>query len=292
MISLHEIFYLIIRKIYRFIKFRIIPEKYFIRHNYKKVFGEYPNLNNPQTFNEKLQWKKLYDRRDIYTTIADKYAVRKYIADRIGDQYLVPIYGVYDEVNKIPFDELTKPCIIKPTHLSNRVKIVRDINNLDLDEIKKECKNWLEENFYYYGKEWQYKNIEPQIIIEKLLIDDIGDLPLDYKFHCFNGNVYSIQVDIGRFRKHKRNFYDKNWNLLTYRLIYEKGKNIRKPPNLTKMIELAQILSRDFNYIRVDLYNINKQIYFGELTETPESGFGKFFPTQMDNIWGNQLIIE
>ncbi|MCK4664762.1 MAG: glycosyl transferase [Bacteroidales bacterium] len=258
-------------------------------YKYKKVFGKYPNLKNPTTFNEKMQWKKLYDRRDIYTTISDKCAVREYVADRIGEQYLVPIFGVYNNVDSIPFGTLPITFVIKPTHSSNRVRIVRNINEENLYKIKKECKKWMKENYYYYGKEWQYKNINPQIIIEKMLIDSNGEIPLDYKFHCFNSKIEFIQVDIGRFKEHKRNFYNVEWEFMPVRLIYNNANAIEKPNKFNEMILLAEKLAKDFNYIRVDFYNINGKIFFGELTIEPESGFGQWYPKEYDEILGAMM---
>jgi hypothetical protein len=283
--------FLLMRLVFRFIKFRIIPDKLLIMYLYKKVFGKYPNLNNPKTFNEKMQWMKLNDRKAIYTTIADKYVVRKYVADKIGEEYLIPLLDVQSEAKNISFKKLPESFVVKPNPASSYLRIVRTKSEENEQEIIEECKLWLKDNYYYYGKEWQYKNIEPKIIFEELLLDENREIPLDYKFHCFSGVVEFIQVDIGRFKNHKRNFYDKDWNLLPVRLIFDNGKVNEKPDELTKMIFLARILAKEFNYIRVDFYYVQNRILFGELTLEPESGFGKWYPAIYDDVLGEKLII-
>jgi hypothetical protein len=233
--------------------------------------------------------EKLYDRRNLYTNIADKYNVRGFVSDKIGVKYLIPIYGVYKDVDCIPFNRLPDSFVIKPTHSSGRIKIIKDLKFVDLTELKAECKKWLKENYYYLGKEWQYKNIIPRIIIENLLLDEEGNIPLDYKFHCFNGNVEFVHVDLKRFVHHERNFYDIYWNKLDFEHEYPSGFDVLKPKNLDEMIFISQKLAEEFDYIKVDLYSTKNTIYFGELTLHPESGFGRFNPVEYDNVWGIKL---
>ena len=221
--------YRFVRSIYRYVLYRIIPEKIFIFFRYKRTFGKYIDLKNPKTFNEKMQWIKFYDRAKIYTLIADKYAVRKFISDKIGGEYLIPLLDVQSDPNNILFNKLPVSFVIKPNHSSGQLKIIKNKHVENENDIKVLCKKWLKVNYYSLGKEWQYKNIERKIIIEELLLDEKNNIPMDYKFHCINGSVEFIQVDIDRYSQHKRNFYDEEWNLLPVRLNYENGNTIKKP---------------------------------------------------------------
>jgi len=291
-----------IDKIYRYFLYRIIPSKMYINRRFRNTFGFKLNIKDPKTFNEKLQWKKFYDRKSIYTLCSDKYLVREYAKKKIGKEYLIPLLFATEDPNKIPFETLEYPYIIKSNHGSSRNIFIHNKNDIDKNKIISECKNWLKENYYYYGKEWQYKNIKPKIVIEKLLLDDKNNIPNDYKFHCFNGQVEFIQVDSNRFNDHKRTIFDINWdkmpfiyspNVKSLRLPkYKEDLSISKPVLLKEMLKIASILASDFNYVRVDLYNLNQKIYFGELTFIPEAGFGLFFPNKYDLLYGEKLKIK
>jgi len=262
--------------IYRLIGKYIIPKEVYLKYKFKKTFGFPLNLSNPRTFNEKLQWKKLYDHNPLYTSCSDKYAVREYVKQKIGEKYLISLQYVTDKPETIPFDKLKIPFIIKSNHGSSRNILIYKKEEINKEKIKKNCSKWLKENYYYYEKEWQYKNINPRIIIEKMLLNDKNEVPEDYKFHCFNGKVEFIQVDTGRFSNHKRTIFNKEWSKLPFRYClklnnkpaYGEDNNIKKPINLSEMILIAKKLSEGFTYVRVDLYSLNNKIYFGELTFT------------------------
>jgi hypothetical protein len=288
--------------IYHFFLYKLIPSKIYIKRRFKKIFGYSLNLQNPQTFNEKLQWKKFYDHNPLYAKCSDKYAVREYVKDKVGEEYLIPLIFITRNPKEIPFDKLKPPYIIKSNHGSSRNIFIYNQGEINKKEIVKECSKWLKENYYYYGKEWQYKNIKPKIVIEKLLLTNENNIPNDYKFHCFNGKVEFIQVDFDRFSDHKRTLFDINWYKMPF--IYSpKMKNqslpkyqedflIQDPGTLKKMVNIAQNLSTEFDYVRVDLYLLNEKIYFGELTFTPESGFACFFPEKYDLIYGNKIKLQ
>jgi len=283
----------IFKKIYYFISYRLIPPKTLIRIRFKIVFGFFPSFKDPKTFNEKLQWKKFYDHKKIYTLCSDKYLVRNYVKKIIGEKYLIPILQCVSDPSKIDFDKLPNQFIIKSNHASGQIIIVKNKNEINKKEILKKCKGWLKINFYYYGIEWQYKNIKPKIIIERLMLDENNKIPNDFKFHCFNGKVEFIQLDTGRFNEHKRTLFNKNWNILKFQFLsYKRDKRIKKPSKLKHMIKLCEKISKSFDYIRVDLYNIKNKIYFGELTFTPEAGFGNFSPNKYDLVYGQKLKLN
>ena len=256
-----------------------LKDEMYLQLQYQKILGKKMNLKQPKTFNEKLQWLKLYDRNSEYTKMVDKYEVKKYVANIIGEEYIIPTLGIYDSVEKIDFEKLPNKFVIKCTHDSGSTIICKDKNVFDVEKAKKEINRALKVNYYYFGREWPYKNVKPRIIIEKYMVDESGTELKDYKIFNFNGISKIIQVDFGRFKEHKRNLYDTNWNYIKELSIqYPTDPNtiIKKPENLEKMIELAQRLSQGIPHLRTDFYSINEKIYFGELTFYHGSGFEKF----------------
>lgn len=288
------------KAIEKFIWINLIPPKIYIKLRFKKVFGFFPSFSDPKSFNEKLQWKKFYDRKEIYTLCSDKCKVRDYIKKKIGEEYLIPLFYVTKNPKNIVFRNLPNQFIIKSNHASGQNIVVWDKEKIDETKIINEAENWVRINFYYLHKEWEYKNIDPRILIQKLLVDEEGKIPRDYKFHCFNGNAELIQVDLDRFGDHKRSYFNKNWKLMPFTFcskkdnkpVYKINKSIKKPGNLKEMIEIAEKLSKDFNYVRVDLYSVKNKIYFGEFTFTPGAGFECFFPGIYDKIYGSKLKIH
>ncbi|MAG50695.1 glycosyl transferase [archaeon] len=279
---------------------KLIPSKLFISYQYQKNFGKKLDLKNPQTLNEKIQWKKIYDKNPLCVTLADKYAVRKVIEEKIGKEYLIPLQFHTTDPNKIPFDNLKFPAIIKSNHASGQIIVLKDNRNINKKEIIKKCKRWLKTNYYNKHRELQYRDIPPKILIEKLLLNDNGKIPEDYKFNCFNGNVEFIQIVRGRFENKSMGFFDSKWNLLPFIWCEEKDgkpsckkvKSFKKPKNLKKMIKIAEKLSKEFNYVRVDLYSIKNKIYFGELTLGHGAGLQKFYPDSWDKFYGDKLKLD
>ncbi len=258
---------------------------------YKHTMHEDLNLAHPKTYNEKIQWLKLYDSTPIKTKLADKYAVRDWIKDKIGEEYLIPLIGVYDKFDDIDFEKLPNQFVIKCNHGSGYNIIVKDKSQLNLKETQKQINCWMNENFALkYGCELHYRDISPKIIIEKY-IEEISSALYDYRFFCFDGKVKQIWLDIySGTPNHQRKIYDPDWS---ERLVTVKWprieENIPKPKNLDKMIELAEKLSTGFSTVRVDFYDINDKILFGEMTFTSMSGSGKFNPKSEDLRLGKMI---
>lgn len=264
-----------------------------LRFWYRSTFGTKLDLNRPKTFNEKLQWLKLYDRKSIYTTMVDKYAVKEFVADRIGEEHIIPTLGVWDRFEDIDFDSLPERFVLKCTHDSGGLVICRDKSRLDKKAAEKKIGRSLKKNFFLVGREWPYKDVKPRIIAEKFMEQNADTHELnDYKFFCFNGVVKCFKVDFDRYSRHRANYYDKDANLLPFGEVVcppNPDKKPELPGNLDTMIQFAEDLSADVPFLRVDFYSINGQIYFGELTFFPASGFGKFVPSHWDLTLGGWL---
>lgn len=271
-----------------------IPDNTYLKMMYKLNTGKNLNLDNPKTFNEKLQWLKLYDRKIEYTKMVDKYAVRDYIKSTIGEEYLIPLLGVYDTFDEINFEKLPNQFVIKTTHDCGGVVICKDKNKFDKNEARRKINKHINRNYYYAWREWPYKNVKPRIICEKYIYDKSKNGLNDYKFFCFDGNVKLVQVNMDRNRDHTINFYDIDWNLIDLSTSYRNKLDtpIEKPFNFENMINIAQKLSKNIPYLRVDLYNVEGKIYFGELTFYHQSGYCSFNPNYYDEIIGNWIDIN
>jgi len=269
---------------------KAIPDEMHIKFKFKRHMGYSINLKNPQTFNEKINWLKLYDRTPLHTTAADKFKVREYIANKIGKVYLIPLlYNTKNAKNIVPENLPDFPIIIKTNHNSSGGIIVKNKNDINWKRAQFDLKKNFRENYFYSSREWQYKYIEPRIVVEKLLTDKNGAIPYDYKLHCFNGKLVFTQVDLDRQTNHTRNLYDVDWNVIPCKWTYDNGKQIEKPITYEKMKNLAEIIAEDFIYVRVDFYVIEKNLFFGELTFHSESGLGQFLPKSYDAYFGNLL---
>jgi len=240
-----------------------------------------------------MQWLKLYDRTDLHTECADKYKVREYVEKIVGKEYLIPLlYQTYDLTKMEQKDIPEESCIIKTNHDSSGGIIVRTPTDLDWNEVYEVLDQRLKKNYYYQSREWQYKNILPCVIIEKLLLDNNGGIPYDYKLHCFNGKVEIIQVDTDRFNNHERHLYDKNWTYIDCQWYFTKGEGLVRPKKLNEMIDIAEKLSKKFIFARIDLYEINNLIFFGEITFHPGSGWEFFQPLEFDYKFGKLLNLK
>lgn len=271
---------------------KMIPSKIWLKLEYYISINKELNLKNPRAFNEKLQWLKLYDRNPEYVNLVDKYEVRKYIAKTIGKEYLIPMLGVYDRYEDINFDELPDQFVLKPNHTSGDVFICKDKSKIDYVELNKEVNEWLKREYYWIHREWPYKNIEPKIICEKYMVDESGVELKDYKFMCFNGEVKCSFVCLNRNSRNGLNidFYDMDWKPMPFeRHYHNSGTIIPKPKNFNKMVEFAEKLSKDIPFVRVDFYETNGQLYFGELTFYPGSGFEEFTPESFDYLLGGWI---
>lgn len=256
---------------------------------YHSATKDYLYLDNPLTYNQKIQWLKLYECLPIKTKLADKFLVREWVKNKIGDKYLIPMLGVYTNPESIDFDKLPDKFVLKANHGSGWNIIVNDKNSIDQEKIKNTLRDWLNSNYgYKRGQELHYANIEPKIIAEKF-IDSIDDV-CDYKFLCFNGEIKYIWVDSLRYIDHRRDFFDLNWNHLN---IVQKVRNAdtipKKPTNLSEMINIVSKLAKDFTHVRVDLYNVEGKIYFGEMTFSSANGTEKMTPIEFNRELGDLI---
>ncbi len=272
----------------------LFSDELYLRMQYRLMTGKKLNLKNPQTFNEKLQWLKLYDRKTEYTVMVDKYLAKKYVADKIGEQYIIPTLGVWNKFEEIDFAKLPNQFVLKCTHDSGGLVICKDKSKFDVKVAKKKILCSLKRDYYLVGREWPYKNVPRRIIAEKFMEDESGKDLNDYKIFCFDGQPKLIQVDYDRFANHRRNYYDIEWNYVTIENHYPSDPShiIRKPIVIDKMIELAKQLSAGIPHVRVDFYIIGESIYFGELTFYHASGFEDFFPSKWNYELGSCIKLN
>jgi len=267
-----------------------MPDLLYLKLLYRGYMDKKLNLDSPKTFNEKLQWLKLYDRNPLYTHLADKYEVRKHISDVLGKEHLIPLLGVYNDFDEIDFNKLPNEFVLKCTHDSGGLVICKDKSNFDLKLAKEKINRCLNRNFYYLYREWPYKKIKPRIICEKYMVDESGTELKDYKFFCFNGDPKALFIATDRGVDTRFDFFDLDFNHLPFMQHYKNGvKEIKKPAGFDEMIRLAKVLSKDIPHVRVDFYDINGKVYFGELTFFHFSGFEKFEPETYDYLLGSWL---
>ena len=261
---------------------------------FKSETGNILNLTNPTTFNDKIQWLKLYDSTPIKTRLADKYSVREWVEEKIGGKYLIPIIGVWDAFEDIPFDKLPQEYVLKCTHGSGMNIIVRKDSPLDMKEAKVKIEFWMK-SFYGIGpmQEWHYRDVPHRIIVEKYMETLAGEGDLyDYKFYCFNGTPRYCQVIKGRSTSSQMAFYNLDWSdaLFSYIHFGKMKEPMKRPAQLEKAIEIAATLSQGFSFVRVDLYLVGERnIYFGEMTFTPASGVRHWLPEGTDEMLGSLL---
>lgn len=274
----------------RFLKF--LPDSLMLRAQYKTKIGKKLNLKKPNTFTEKIQWYKLNYRNPLMTQCSDKYNVREYISSKKLEHTLTELLWVGKDPNKIEFDTLPEKFVIKTTNGSGTNIIVTDKSTINEEEIIETLQKWLKRDIYSLGREWSYKHINPVIIIEEYLEDsDTGFHGInDYKFLCMNGKVDFIVLDVNRQIGHKRNIYDANWNYIDVDTDHGTlGDIVSEPEKLSEMKEIAEKLSQDFPFVRVDLYLVNGKIYFGELTFYPWSGYVWFNRNDFDTHLGKNM---
>ena len=273
---------------------RLISDKTAVKKQYKLSFNMKIDLKPPKTFNEKLNWMKLYYRKPLLTMMVDKYEVKKYVSDLIGEEYVVPLIGVYKKWNEIDFTKLNAPFVLKTTNSSGVVFVVRDLNNFDFKAAKERVNKSLTHNYSYRCREWPYRNIKPRIIIEECLKDNKEEnLPV-YKFFCFDGEPFIVQtIKNDKTSYETIDYFDMDWNLLELKQNFENSeKPLDKPDNFKQMKELAAKLSKDQPFVRVDLYSINGKIYFSEFTFFSDAGYQRFYPDKWDLILGEKIPLE
>lgn len=271
-----------------------LKDEDYINMCYETTFDKKLNLEDPQTFNEKLQWLKLYDKNPKYTKLVDKYEVKKYVANIIGEEHIIPTLGIYNSFEEIDFQKLPNQFVMKCTHDSGSIIICKDKSKFNMEKAKNKINKALKYNYYYAGREWPYKNVKPRIIIESFMDDGVNSQLVDYKLQCFWGKVDNILVCVDRDKETgvKYHYFDTNWKYLKYCPypgINEKNINISKPKQLDKMIKIAERLSAGIPEVRIDLYIIHGKIYFGEYTFFTNGGFDTTITSDADIILGEKL---
>lgn len=268
-------------------------EKY-IKMMFNARMGYPLNLEEPKTFNEKLQWLKLYDHNPLYPKLVDKYEVKNYVADLIGDQYIIPTLGVWDRFEDIDFNSLPDQFVLKCTHDSGGLVICKDKDKFDYKVAKRKIEKYMKRNYYYHGREWPYKHVKPRILVEKYMEDGRKELN-DYKVHNFPCGPKVILVCRDRFKESglTEDFYTEDWKHLDIkRENHPNSQNqTERPGKLQEMLELSDRLAKDIPFLRTDFYTIEDKIYFGELTFYPASGFSKFIPNEWDMTFGKWIRI-
>lgn len=271
----------------------VIPDRLYLKWVYRLKTGKKLDLKNPEEFNEKMQWLKLYNRKPEYTELVDKYEMRKYVSRTIGDEHLMPLLGVWDKLDDIPFESFPEQFVLKCTHDSGGLFICRDKSSFDIDKAREKITRSLAREYFYLGREWPYKNIKPRIIAEKYL--ENGDEGLhDYKVWCFNGKPRLVQYMSGRLHKTYDAFYDTDWNRVDTTHAYETlYGNAKKPECLEKLLELSEKLAKDIPFARTDFYILEDgRILAGEITLFPSAGFKDFVPDEMNKKLGEMIDLS
>ncbi|MGN0172207.1 MAG: ATP-grasp fold amidoligase family protein [Acutalibacteraceae bacterium] len=271
------------------------PDKLFLKWHFRVMVGKKLDFKNPVTYQEKLQWLKYYYHDPLYTQLVDKYGAREYIARTIGEEYLVPLYGVYNSFDDIPFDELPDRFVLKCTHDSGSVVICRDKATFDKEEARKILEEGLARKQFYLSREWPYKNVPPRIICEKYLEDELIEDAPDYKFFCFDGKVKALLVNSERHSPTgvKTNYYTPDWERIPMRehKFPNNPKPDSRPAKLEEMIRLAETLSAGMPHVRVDFNYVNQHIYFGEMTFYHGGGRLMFIPDEYNYVFGDWLTL-
>ena len=268
-----------------------MPDNIYVYIYSSLSLGYSVNLKNPRTFNEKLQWLKLYDRKPIYTQMSDKYAVREFITEKIGEDYLIPLVGgPWNSVEEIDFDSLPEKFVLKTTHDSGGVVICRDKANFDIDAAKTKLAKKMKKNYFYGNREWPYKGVVPRIIAEQYMEDKAETALMDLKFFCFNGEPKVMYMTKETVDDSIVDFFDMEFNHLDIRMEENFSEfPPEKPANFDEMKNLAAVLSKDIPHLRVDFYSINQKTYFGELTFYHNSGTTHIYPLEWEKIWGDWI---
>ena len=275
--------------------FNWMPDKMYLEIIFRCEMDKKLDLRNPVTYNEKLQWIKLYDHNPLYNTLVDKYDVKKYVSEKIGHEYVIPTIGIWENVDDIPFDKLPSQFVIKCTHDSGSIVICNDKTKFDYLSAKKKIKKCLKKRFYKSGREWPYKDLRPRIIVERYMEDPETDELRDYKFFCFDGVVQAMFIATDRQASDRPtafDFFDPDYHHLDIRHGHPNAETLpKKPANFELMKELAQKLSQNIPHVRVDFYEVDGKVYFGEMTFFHHGGLVPFDPPEWDYRFGKWIIL-
>ena len=274
--------------------FRALPDWLVTVVRHGRHHRAIPNLIHPRTFNEKILHRILFDRRGWMTMVADKYRVRDYVREQLGEDILPIVHFVTSDPATIPFDALPDRFVVKPTHGSGWVEIVRDKHTLDRARLVRTCRSWLDQSYYERTREWIYKDIKPRILIEEFIDDGSGGSPNDYKLFVFGGRVEFILVTMGRFEVRAHMLLDRDWQPVDVTLAYSRVRRaVAPPPHLAQMIRAAEQLAHGMDFVRADFYDTPEKLFFGELTATPGCGLDRFEPASFDahlgSLWKQDL---
>ena len=274
--------------------FRILPDNVMLSAQYYCVFGKRINLNNPVTFNEKLQWLKLYDRNPLYQILVDKLAVKQWVSDKIGVEYIVKTYATWDSVDAIDLDILPDKFVLKTNHDSGGVAICRDKSVFDFEGAKKKLNVHMKSNLFWHAREWPYKSVKPCVFAEEYLEPNEAKGLIDYKFMCFNGSCRCAFTCTGRADGNLRvDFFDNDWTHMPFTRHYPNADiPPERPRNLRQMQSAAETLSQDIPFVRVDFYEVGESVYFGEMTFYPGAGFEEFNPSEWDERLGSWMDLS
>ncbi|MCC5913209.1 MAG: hypothetical protein JJU46_02435 [Balneolaceae bacterium] len=271
----------------------LLSDRQYARWRYRHEVGRPLRLSDPKAFTEKIQYLKLHDRSEIRRRAADRIEVRDYVAETIGSRHLIPLHWSGEELTRDVWESLPEQFVLKANHGCGMVELVESKTDGSFENLRNLTEKWRKFNYARFGREWVYKDLPRIVLAEEMLLNRYDDIPRDYKFFCFHGQVEMIQVDFGRFEHQRRNLYTPDFERLDVsNLCPQTEKKIDPPAALQKMIELAETLSKPFNFIRVDLYDVAGQIYFGELTNFPGNGFSPYEPDLFDFELGEKLVLE
>lgn len=276
---------------------RIIPDKTYLNLIYRGLLKDSIDWENPTSYTQKLQWIKLHYKNALMPILADKYRVREYVSKKIGDQYLTKLYGVYDTFEEIDFDQLPKSFILKGNHGSGFNLIVEDKDAIDWSKQKKKIDSWLQTNYYYRVREWAYKEIAPKLTVEELLVHPTEPELMDYKFYTFNGEIKFLIIDsnVADYANTYRNVFTRDFTPMEdVEIGYfpDRKRTFYPPKNYKKMVEVVEKLAEGFVHVRVDLYNVDGRIVFGEMTFYPHFGMDDIRPRGFDELMGSWIDLD
>jgi hypothetical protein len=283
----------ILRKLFWGFYRHLLSDKWYAKIRYWLELDEWPDLDNPQKFTEKIQWIKLNEQTQLRQQAANRLAVRNFVDRKIGKSHLVPLIDSFETLTQPIWESLPQQFVLKANHGCGMLSIIYDKEEEHFKTIHQKTEKWKQTNYYRFGREWAYKGLPRKILAEKLLLTQNGSIPKDYKFFCFHGKVKLIQVDYDRFGDQKRNLFNPNFELIEGKLLYPPyGQPVQRPQNLDEAITIAEALATDFSFIRVDLYLMKDHIYFGELTNYPGNGFVPFQPEKLEYKVGTWLDLN